>query len=59
MKIFSDHYPILMNWQANVDVDIKENYLPFRDISFMKNQKQLSNYLTDLRLEPEESMSLF
>ena len=45
---FSDHYPILMNWQVNVDVDIEENYLPFRDISFMKDQKQLSNYLTDL-----------
>ena len=41
---FSDHYPILMNWQVNVDVDIKENYLPFRDIGFIKDQKQLSDY---------------
>ena len=43
---FSDHYPILMKWPLNVDTE--QNYLPFRDISFIKNQEQLSNYLIDL-----------
>ena len=43
---FSDHYPILMKWPINVDTE--QNYLPFRDISFKKDQEQLSNYLTDL-----------
>ena len=43
---FSDHYPILMKWPINVDIE--QNKLPFRDISFIKDQEQLSNYLTDL-----------
>ena len=43
---FADHYPILMKWPNNVDTE--QNYLPFRDISFIKDQKKLSNYLTDL-----------
>ena len=43
---FSDHYPILMKWPINVDNE--HNHLPFRDISFIKDQEQLSNYITDL-----------
>ena len=43
---FSDHYPILMKWPINVDTD--QNYLPFRDLSFIKDQEKRSNYLTDL-----------
>ena len=43
---FSDHYPILMKWPINVDIE--QNYLPFRDISFIKDQEKRSNYLTDL-----------
>ena len=43
---FSDHYPILMKWPIKVDTE--ENKLSFRDISFIKDQEQLSNYLTDL-----------
>ena len=43
---FSDHYPILMKWTINVDTE--EKYLPFRDISFIKDQDKVSNYLTDL-----------
>ena len=35
-----------MKWPINVDTE--QNYLPFRDMSFIKDQKQLSNYLTDL-----------
>ena len=42
---FSDHYPILMKWPINVDTEL--NFLPFRDTSFIKDQQQLSNYLTD------------
>ena len=43
---FSDHYPILMKWTINVDTE--EKNLPFRDMSFIKDQDQLSSYLTDL-----------
>ena len=53
---FSDHYPILMKWPIKVDTE--QNYLPFRDMSFIEDQEQLSNYLTDL-VEPKESTSLF
>ena len=53
---FSDHYPILMNWQVNVDTE--ENYLPFRDISFKKRSKTVVELFNRLRLEPKESMSL-
>ena len=35
-----------MKWPINVDTE--QNYLPFRDISFIKDQEHLSNYLTDL-----------
>ena len=35
-----------MNWP--IIFDTEQNYLPFRDISFMKDQEKLSNYLTDL-----------
>ena len=43
---FSDHYPILMKWPINGDTE--QNYLPFRDISFIKDQENRSKYLTDL-----------
>ena len=45
-----DHYPILMKWPINVDTE--QNYLPFRDISFIKDQERLSNYITDLEWSP-------
>ena len=35
-----------MKWSINVDTE--QNYLPFRDISFIKDKEQLSNYLIDL-----------
>ena len=35
-----------MKWTINVDTE--EKYLPFRDISFIKDQDKVSNYLTDL-----------
>ena len=55
-----------MKWPINVDTE--QNYLPFRDISFIKDQEQLSNYLTDLDwslknrchlLEPDGTNELF
>ena len=34
---FLHNYSILMKWPINVDTE--QNYLPFRDISFIKDQK--------------------
>ena len=45
LENFSYPYPILMKWLINVDTE--QNYLPFRDISFIKYQEKRSNYLTD------------
>ena len=35
-----------MKWPINDDTE--QNKLPFRDISFLKNQQQILSYLTDL-----------
>ena len=45
-EYFWDHYPILMKWPINVDTE--QNYLPFRDVSFIKYQEQLPNYSSEL-----------
>ena len=35
-----------MKWP--IIVDTEQNYLPFRDLSFIKEKEKRSNYLTDL-----------